>query len=193
MKLPSELVYYYSATGNCSEEEIRQSFLTAILEFINPSFTTICPSEITCIVGTVKVQCGQESKRRRRELSHSSFTRVRRDETETAVVTFDIKTGWSQGTKTLDETFNVTDNLQAKQKEVFANFVNNGTLDMDEYLLKSDSFQTNKWGILACITGQILDGAICSKYRKAAVWNTYLPKNTFIIWRRWYSVDNVLS
>ena len=169
MKLSSELFYYYNATGNCSEEEIRQSFLTAISEFINPSFTTVCPSDITCTVGKVKVQCGQKSKRRKRELSQSSLTRVRRDETETAVVTFDIKTGWSEGTKTLAETFNVTDNLQAKQKTIFASFVNNGSLDMDGYTLKSDSFQTIEWGTLACITGQILDRYMCSKYRISAV------------------------
>lgn len=161
MKLPSELLYYYTASGNCSEEEIRQSFLTAISDIINPSFSAICPSEITCTVGTVKVQCGQKSKRRKRELSHSILTRIRREETETAVVTFDIETGWSQGTKTIDYTFNVTDNLQAKQKQVFASFVNNGTFDLEEYTLKSDSFQTNDLGILACNTGLILEGIIC--------------------------------
>lgn len=169
MKLSSELFYYYNATGNCSEEEIRQSFLTAISEFINPSFTTICPSELTCTVGTVKVQCGQKSKRRKREVSHHTLTRVKRDETEVAVVIFHIETGWSQETKTLDETFNVTDNFQARQKEVFASFVNNGTFDMEEYTLKSDSFQTNALGSLACNTGLIKSGVICSKYRRVEV------------------------
>ena len=174
MSLPAELYYYYSAS--CSETAIKDKLLTVISDIVHPLYTSICSNEIACSVEDVSVKCGHTAKRKKRDFTldadsryedlNLAARRMKREKTYFTVVEFDIITEWTADNMTVDEAFDFIDDLQLKQKTVFADLLVNGSLNIDGYTLRNDSFQTGKWGKFKCGSGMILDGVQCGKYLK---------------------------
>ena len=129
---------------------------------VNPLFKNICPSNITCVVENVRVECGPTtSKKRSMENQH---LRVKRSESHATKLLFGIVTDIQKGNKSFTEALNDTNELQKLQKEAFRSLISNHTLDVDGQTIREDSFQTALRGSFSCRRGEALDGHACSEY-----------------------------
>ena len=172
MNLPAKLYYYYST--NCSETDLRQKFLVVVSDVVHPSFKAICPDDITCSVENVEVECGHGAKRKKRDLvlgtdvryDGQSLTakRTKREDRYAAVVSFAITTQWPADNLSFRDALAVLVDLEMKEKAGFADLVSNGSLNIDGYTLRNDSFQTpQEWENIKCGQGLILDRTQCGE------------------------------
>ena len=106
----------------------------------------------------VSVKCNEGGKRKKIDVtlgtdaSYQNFTRttrrIKRKESNIAVVEFDITTEWFADNMTTRQALKFTDNLQMKQKKLLSDLLSNGSIYIDGYTLRNYSSQTEEWGIL---------------------------------------------
>ncbi|XP_062600629.1 sushi, von Willebrand factor type A, EGF and pentraxin domain-containing protein 1-like, partial [Saccostrea cucullata] len=139
-RLPSEsntLMEFFYYTGDCNnktvQEEIRTNFITYIRDMNdNGGFDGICPDEISCNVANVSVSCGEISNRKRRAA-------VRRT---TLKVQFELQTRFLSSNTT--NIVNIVPKLQNKYMDVVKESAMNGTLDVGDMKVDSESFQIDE-------------------------------------------------
>lgn len=173
MRLPSEIFYY---SGQCADsdtqQQIKEQFLEILTRQVIPLFDSICSRELNCTVDAVAVTCGEISEKRKRR-SYRLHHVEKRAESHITIFTFDIVSGWEKGNMTDDEAYRYTDNLQAWQKDIIANKLADGTLELTGFTVKVDSFQTARYGSLSCDKlGWKIYGTSCSKYQIVNLLNT---------------------
>ena len=192
MYLPSKL-YYYS--GECADpatqEQIKQQFLTIIIEETESRFHSLCtPDLLQCSLDSVTITCGPTTRRkrdllsdirnhngkltetypvrRRQELSDTLHHIYKREETHVTTLKFNIVTEWDQsnlGDMIYNEQLAHIDGFQNQQKDVIVDLLVDGKLDIDGLVLKNNSFQLEKEaGDVECAHGMIKVKAKCSEY-----------------------------
>ncbi|XP_053400734.1 sushi, von Willebrand factor type A, EGF and pentraxin domain-containing protein 1-like [Mercenaria mercenaria] len=182
LNLPAEIFYY---GGDCGSEatmaEIEQNFIDILESELNPYFETICPSGETCTASSIAITCGPISKRKKRSLSwefrnegirvqkkydeertREHIIRKRSTYTHLLILEFYIVMEFKFGNSSLQDAILVYDDVQLNiLKPAFQEMINNGTFDLQGFVLESDSFQTASYGDITCDPGYMLDRTTC--------------------------------
>ncbi|XP_045200864.2 sushi, von Willebrand factor type A, EGF and pentraxin domain-containing protein 1-like isoform X2 [Mercenaria mercenaria] len=182
LNLPAEIFYY---GGDCGSEaamaEIEQNFIDILESELNPYFETICPSGETCTTGSITITCGPISGRKKRSLSweynnegirvHKNNNEERTREhiiqkrsthTHLLILEFYIVMELKLDNTSVQDAILVYDDVQLNiLKPAVQGMINNGTFDLQGFVLESDSFQTANYGDITCDPGYMLDRTTC--------------------------------
>ncbi|XP_062616948.1 sushi, von Willebrand factor type A, EGF and pentraxin domain-containing protein 1-like isoform X2 [Saccostrea cucullata] len=139
-RLPSEsitLMEFFYYTGDCNnrtvQEEIRTNFITYIRDMNdNGGFDGICPDEISCNIANVSVSCGEISNRKKRAAERRTTLKVQ----------FELQTRFLNSNTT--NIVNIVPKLQNKYMDVVKESARNGTLDLGDLKVDSESFQIDE-------------------------------------------------
>ncbi|XP_060607314.1 sushi, von Willebrand factor type A, EGF and pentraxin domain-containing protein 1-like isoform X2 [Ruditapes philippinarum] len=178
VNLPAEIFYY---GGKCGTEEtmaqIKSNFQALIQTNLDPYFGIICPPGLTCIARDIVITCGPiESRKKRSQAfgvlkrnlrstklpSNNHIIAKRNANTHSLRVKFNIVTSINETNTSFQDTIKLINEVQLQLLVPVVNdLLQNGTFDIDNYVLQSDNVSTADYGTKTCDDSYVLYQSKC--------------------------------
>ncbi|XP_060579836.1 uncharacterized protein LOC132736665 isoform X2 [Ruditapes philippinarum] len=179
VNLPAEIFYY---GGECGSEEtmaqIKSNFQALIQTNLDPYFGIICPPGLTCIARDIVITCGPIESRKKRSrafgvlkrnlrstkcnASNNHIIAKRNANTHSLRVKFNIVTSFNETNTSFQDTIKLIDDVQLQLLVPVVNdLLQNGTFDIDNYVLQSDNVSTPDYGTITCDDSYVLYQSKC--------------------------------